>query len=137
MLLQDMKNKVSIPSDTKKIKDVTTKIVKLLVDNNVSKSNIFDIRLSVEESVINAIEYGNKKDPKLTVDIEFSINKKEFEVSIEDQGRGFDYKALPDPTKEENILRFHGRGIYLIHSLMDKIEYNKKGNMVRLTKYLT
>ena len=54
---------------------------------------------------------------------------------MEDQGKGFDRVALPDPTKDEHILRSHGRGVYLVHKLMDKVEYNEKGNKVKLVKY--
>lgn len=57
-----------------------------------------------------------------------------FEARIEDQGAGFDIAALPDPTQPENLLRARGRGVFLIHTFMDEVEYTKPGNAVTLRK---
>ena len=136
MPAQAVTNSIKIPSDLKHIREVSQKIVALLMERNTDKSIIFDVRLSLEESILNAIEHGNNKKKDLTVDISFTIEGGKIEITVEDKGEGFEHKSLPDPTKDENILRAHGRGVYLIHKLMDKIEYNDKGNRVSFTKYL-
>lgn len=135
MPVQKMKESITILSNIKYIKKISSRIVDLLMEHKIDKSCIFDIRLSVEESVINAIEHGNKKNEKLKVNVSFSIDDKRIEIDIEDQGKGFDHFTLPDPTKNNNVLRIHGRGVYLVHKLMDKVEYNDKGNRVKLVKY--
>lgn len=133
---QSVNESISIPSNIKNIRSVSSKIVELLIERKVNKSIIFDIRLSVEEAILNAIEHGNKNNEDLNINISFSIDGTKAEIAVEDQGAGFDHISLPDPTTDENILRSHGRGIYLIHKLMDKVQYNDKGNRVRLIKYL-
>lgn len=134
--VNNISGSVKISSDIKEIKAVSSRIVNLLMERKVDKSDIFDVRLSLEESLLNAIEHGNKKDKNLSVNISFVIDETKILITIEDEGRGFSHKELPDPTTDENILRSHGRGIYLIHKLMDEVRYNDGGNKVQLTKYI-
>ena len=55
---------------------------------------------------------------------------------MEDEGSGFDPEKVPDPTVEENMLKYGGRGVYLIKRLMDEVEYNDRGNRVKMVKYI-
>ena len=135
MPAQAVSESIKIRSNAKHLKKVSTRIVDLLMKRNVDKNHIFDIRLSIEEAVLNAIEHGNKGDESQTVNISFVIDDQRIEITVEDQGNGFSHIGLPDPTVDGNILRSHGRGVYLIHKLMDKIQYNDKGNRVKLIKY--
>jgi serine/threonine-protein kinase RsbW len=128
--------RISIASNFKNIGQAVNEVLHLLKDIKANESDIFDIRLSLEEALINAIKYGNKFDEQLTVDIEFIHNHSKVTITIKDQGDGFDYHSLPDPTKEENLLKARGRGVFLIKHLMDKVEFNKKGNHLTMTKYL-
>lgn len=57
-----------------------------------------------------------------------------FEIRIEDQGKGFDASKLPDPTDPENLLRARGRGVFLIRTFMDEVEYTPPGNVVTMRK---
>jgi serine/threonine-protein kinase RsbW len=50
----------------------------------------------------------------------------------QDEGKGFDYHNLPDPTAPENILKENGRGIFLMKNLSDEIEFNDSGNEVTI-----
>ncbi|MFH1752685.1 MAG: ATP-binding protein [Candidatus Omnitrophota bacterium] len=137
MPVQCARESIKITSNVKNIRKVSPRIISLLQERNIDNAYIFDIRLSVEETVLNAIEHGNGKNEKLTVEVTFAIDDQKIEISVEDQGPGFDHKSVPDPTKSGNILRSHGRGVYLVHKLMDKVEYNDKGNKVKLTKYFS
>jgi len=56
------------------------------------------------------------------------------EFTIRDDGPGFQYFSLPDPTSPENLLRASGRGVMLIRTFMDVVEYNSKGNQVIMSK---
>ena len=129
-----MKKKISINSELKNVRPIVEEILKLLKKNNVGDSHIFDIRLSLEESLINAIKYGNRFDRDLKVDIEYQLDADKIIIDIADKGKGFDHKAVPDPTNSENLLIPRGRGVYLIKHLMDKVEYNNKGNRVTMEK---
>jgi serine/threonine-protein kinase RsbW len=53
-------------------------------------------------------------------------------VCVSDEGAGFDPSRVPDPTRPENLNRPGGRGLFLIRSLMDEMEYNERGNSLRM-----
>ena len=127
---------MTVPSSFKEIKQVASAIAGLLKNAKADESDIFDIRLSLEEALINAAKYGNKLDERRNVFIDFTIAGNKVTITIEDEGEGFDHNDLPDPTKEENLLKSSGRGVFLIKHLMDEVEYNKKGNRITITKYL-
>jgi serine/threonine-protein kinase RsbW len=131
-----MNKRITIKSNLKNIKDAVAKIIEMLHSLKAAESDIFDIRLCMEESLINAIKYGNKQDERLPVTIDFKHEDNSVVISIEDKGIGFDFKSLPDPTKEENLLKAKGRGVFLIKHLMDDMKFNSKGNRVTMKKYL-
>lgn len=111
-------------------------ILSYLKGIKAEESFIFDIRLSLEEALINAIRYGNRLDENLSVDVDFTHHGNKVIIAVEDKGRGFDYRSLPDPTRQENLLKPKGRGIFLIRHLMDEVEFSKKGNRITMAKFL-
>jgi serine/threonine-protein kinase RsbW len=134
------RRKITIPSSFSKIKYVIRQVSDFLKSLRLDDSTMFDLRLSLEEALINAIKHGNKLDKRLSIDIEFIIelmrDNNKLIVHIEDEGNGFDYQNLPDPTKEENLLKTSGRGVFLIRHLMDEVTFNKKGNRISMVKRL-
>ncbi len=100
-----------------------------------SDSVLFAIKLALEEGLNNAIKHGNAYDPDKMVELEFDVTPQQARITITDQGEGFDPDAVPDPTADENLERPCGRGIMLMRAYMDKVEYNRRGNRVRLLKH--
>jgi anti-sigma regulatory factor (Ser/Thr protein kinase) len=92
-----------------------------------------NVLIATLEAVNNAIVHGNKKNEKLDVDIEFITIKDDLMLIVEDQGKGFDYKNIPDPTSPENIEKINGRGVFLMEKLSDHIEFENNGSKVKLT----
>jgi serine/threonine-protein kinase RsbW len=81
------------------------------------------ISMSVRESVTNAIQHGNKLDQSKKVDIRFDVASDQLEISVKDQGTGFQVDDLPNPLDPENLLKPSGRGIFYIRSFMDEVEF--------------
>lgn len=127
---------LKIPSDIKYIKETSSGILKWLEPRKLDDSALFDIRLCAEEMIRNAITHGNNSDSSLKVMIGYWLEGDRLIIEVEDEGIGFDPGKVPDPTIEKNIMKGGGRGVFLVRKLMDKIEFNDKGNKVRLTKYL-
>ena len=125
---------MQIPSDIKHIRKASSEIEKFLGSANVDSSLIFDIRLSVEEAIKNAIIHGNKNNGKLPVFISYSLEGNKFHVEVEDRGNGFNPANIPDPTLDDNLLRAGGRGVFLIERLMDEVKYNDRGNKLFMVK---
>ena len=95
------------------------------------KENIYgNVLVSVTEAVNNAIVHGNKEDKNKKVKIKLRKNKKSVRFVIEDEGCGFDYNNLPDPTSPENVEKVKGRGVYLIKNLSDKTKFRNGGRVI-------
>lgn len=81
---------------------------------------------------------ARRNDPRFsgrTVSIKYELTEDYVEYFIEDEGRGFDYKSLPDPRDPENFLKNSGRGLLIVRIHMDEVDWNEKGNIIRLKKY--
>jgi len=130
------KTVVKIPSTIEYIKKVSSKILKALETYNVNQDTLFDIRLCVEEIIRNAIVHGNHSDKNLSVRVAYWIKDGRMNIEVEDEGGGFDYKNLADPTTAENITKNSGRGIFLVKNLMDEVEFNDSGNKIKMIKYI-
>jgi serine/threonine-protein kinase RsbW len=95
----------------------------------------FAVRTGFEEAVTNAIAHGNGGDPNKSAAIDVAVGASRIEITIEDEGPGFNQACLKDPTADENLLKESGRGVMLMRSFMDEVHYNDAGNRVRLVKY--
>jgi len=123
-----------IPSVTAEGLKVQETIIQMLQERGYSDRDIFDVRLALEEALVNAIKHGNGSDLAKQVYVDGYVNTTEMHVKIRDEGPGFDVEDVPDPTADENLERPSGRGIMLMRAFMSKIEYNAAGNCVVLEK---
>ena len=114
--------------------EVCKDILARLDEEGFTQDDRFAVHLAFEEAFANAVKHGNKLDVDKTVTIDYSITQDRFEIIITDQGKGFDPNALPDPRNEENLYKYGGRGVLLMQSYMDKVEYNPEGTSVRMFK---
>lgn len=94
-----------------------------------------NVLIAVTEAVNNAIMHGNKNNGNAQVFIKSAEGDQSFCFSIEDEGIGFDFTTLPDPTAPENIEKENGRGIFLMKNLADEVEFENNGR--RVTIYFT
>jgi serine/threonine-protein kinase RsbW len=123
---------VSYPQN---IESLFAKIIETAsLPKGVCRDDIFAIELSFAEAVSNALIHGNLRSPQKKVRIEFGYNDGVFEMIITDQGEGFNKSNIPDPTDQQNLAKDTGRGLLLMENYMDKVEYNKKGNQIRMSK---
>lgn len=114
------------------------KVENLLIEINntfqLQMEKFINFQIAVSEAIINAIVHGNKENPEKFVFVFISCNDKSLCIKIQDQGDGFDIKKLPDPTDQSNILKEHGRGIFIIKTLVDEfsIDTSKSGTILTL-----
>ena len=90
------------------------------------------ILIATVEAVNNSIMHGNKEDDSKKVKVEFTINEDFVSITIEDEGPGFNFYNVPDPTTPENIENIHGRGVYLMKHLADDVIFHGRGNKVEI-----
>ncbi len=91
-----------------------------------------NILISLTEAVNNAIIHGNCEDESKTVRIQFRKRKDHLAVRVMDEGCGFDYQSVPDPTAPENLLQVGGRGVFLMQQLSDSVEFHNNGSTVEM-----
>ncbi len=126
---------VVVESKPSAIVKVCRWILSKLKANNFSQEDIFAVHLALEEAFLNAVKHGNKLDPKKEVKINYSVSIDKVEISMTDSGRGFDPNRIPDPRYGENLYKTEGRGLFLIRAYMDEVEFNKRGNRIRMVRY--
>ncbi len=123
---------ISITSDYAAVSKVETLVDKICSELGVQEDYYGNVLIAVTEAVNNAIQHGNIFDNELVVYVAVGDNPEEFCFTVRDQGRGFDFEHLPDPTAPENIEKENGRGIFLMRSLADEVEFDDKGCTVNI-----
>jgi len=123
---------ITINSDIEQLKVVETLVDKLSKKLGVSDEVYGKILISTVEAVNNAILHGNKGDISKMVTVNISADGNVLDITVTDEGEGFEYGNLPDPTDPKNIENLHGRGVFLMRRLADSIEYNISGNEVKM-----
>jgi serine/threonine-protein kinase RsbW len=121
---------LSIPSDFGSISKVEVLIDDVCEKLHVNEDYYGNVLIAVTEAVNNAIEHGNKMRKDLNVDLAVGDKESDFCFSIKDYGAGFDFDHLPDPTAPENIEKENGRGIFLMKSLSEEVEFTEGGSNV-------
>ncbi|MDA3890176.1 MAG: ATP-binding protein [Salinivirgaceae bacterium] len=127
-----MDKKLAIASDIRNICIVEQLIDEINKKYNLDKDIYGNILIAVLEAVTNSVIHGNKRNVKKTVQLDFATTDDHFVFIIEDQGPGFDYTKVPDPTRPINVEKPHGRGIFLMIKLSDEILFENKGRRVVL-----
>ncbi|WP_411273604.1 ATP-binding protein [Daejeonella sp.] len=119
-----------------KIDSITT--VENFIDTLSEKYNLSDeiyanVLTCLSEATVNAIIHGNREDPSKIVYINLEvIEDKRLIFTVSDQGDGFDFNSLPDPTAPENLENLTGRGVFIIKRLADQCIFNSRGNELEL-----
>lgn len=127
---------IQIPSLTENIR-----IIESFIDNAKEKYQLDDdiygnIMIAVTESVNNAIVHGNKSVADKNVSLSLVLSEGSIKFIIQDEGVGFNYDQLPDPTSPEKVDQPSGRGIFLMKHLSDEVEFQDSGKRVELTFYM-
>ncbi|MEO1053752.1 MAG: ATP-binding protein [Bacteroidota bacterium] len=127
---------ISIPSLFENIR-----MIESFIDNAREKFHLNDdiygnIMIAVTESVNNAIKHGNSNDKRKNVSLTLSLHDDMIKFVVQDEGAGFDYQNLPDPTAPENLEKPGGRGIFLMKHLSDEVSFKEEGSIVELCFYI-
>ncbi|MBN2273205.1 MAG: ATP-binding protein [Bacteroidales bacterium] len=127
-----MKKSLKITSKIENLRKVEKLVDEISAEYKISSDIYGNILIAALEAANNAILHGNKLDEGKMVNIEVEKEEKILKIQIDDEGNGFDYKNIPDPTAPENIENVNGRGIFLMEKLSDKIEFSRNGARVEL-----
>lgn len=123
---------MQIASRMEGITEVEALINSLCEDFGVEETHYGEILIAMTEAVNNAIVHGNKLDSNKMVDIQVTVSGSELQFRIADEGPGFDFENIPDPTSPENIEKPNGRGVFLMRQLADACEFEELGRIAIL-----
>ncbi len=96
-----------------------------------------EIRLGLQEALVNAAKHGNNLDPSKTVEIQFSVSRYEYWWVISDQGNGFYYPNCCHRKPHDNFPQEEGecgRGLFILHKIFDKVHWNNNRRELSLCK---
>ncbi len=127
-----MKKVIKIPSKIENLRKVEKVIDEISGEFHIGEDLYGNILIASLEATNNAIMHGNKLDESKNVTIAFNLEGQTLSVKVEDEGKGFDYNHIPDPTAPENIENVNGRGIFLMEKLSDKMNFSRNGATVEL-----
>ena len=123
---------ISFPSVADNIGLVEKLINEICNSYHVPEDHYGNILVAVTEAVNNAIQHGNKLDPGKKVNLSFLADESKLSFEVSDQGDGFNFSDLPDPTNPTNLEKPNGRGVFLMKHLADKVEFANNGRTVLL-----
>jgi serine/threonine-protein kinase RsbW len=128
---------LSLPSRIDTVATAAAAVAEFLGRLGISDEAAFGIDMAVREAVTNAVLHGNRQDEEKVVDINLKSSPEAVEISVHDQGPGFNPEEVPDPTTQENILKTSGRGIFFMRTFMDEVDWLIRpggGTTVRMIK---
>jgi serine/threonine-protein kinase RsbW len=128
---------LSLPSRIDTVAKAAAAVAEFLSRSGISDDTAFGIDMAVREAVTNAVIHGNRQDENKTVDVTLKSSPDAVEISVHDQGPGFNPEDVPDPTAAENILKASGRGIFFMRTFMDEVDWlirPEGGTTVRMVK---
>lgn len=130
---------LSFPSRIEAVGEAAAAVSEFMNRLKLPEDVAFGVDMAVREAVTNAVVHGNKLDDTKVVRLKLRNTPAVFEITVHDQGNGFNPNDVPDPTKDENILRTSGRGIFFMRNFMDEVDWSaglKGGTTVRMIKRL-
>ncbi len=130
-----IKYSMVVESRPSAIVEVCEQMLSKLEANGFDKDDIFAVHLALEEAFLNAVKHGNKMDPTKEVKIDYSVGLDKIEISMTDEGEGFEPSSVADPRFGEGLYKPGGRGLLLINSYMDMVKFTERGNSLYMVRY--
>ena len=126
-----------MPSRIETVAAAAAAVAEFVGRSGVSDDAAFGIDMAVREAVTNAVLHGNRQDENKIVELVLKSSPDAVEISVHDQGPGFNPEDVPDPTATENLLKTSGRGIFFMRTFMDEVDWlirPEGGTTVRMLK---
>jgi serine/threonine-protein kinase RsbW len=126
----------SMPADAEAIATVVDAISEILAQLEIPEQKRLEVALAVQEALANAVVHGCGNDPSKQVRCRMKSDPQgRIVITVTDPGPGFSPDLLSDPKRRENLHADHGRGVYLIHQLMDEVHFQRGASEIRMWKY--
>jgi serine/threonine-protein kinase RsbW len=128
---------LALPSRIEAIEEAAAAAAEFISRSGIEQEAAFGIDMAVREAVTNAVLHGNRQDEAKLVVIQFKSSANALEITVRDEGSGFNPESVPDPTDPLNLMKTSGRGILFMRTFMDDVEWSHHpsgGTLVRMLK---
>ncbi|HSE33942.1 MAG TPA: ATP-binding protein [Pyrinomonadaceae bacterium] len=128
---------LTLPSRIETVAKAANAVADFVSRSGISEEAAYGIDMAVREAVTNAVVHGNEQDEQKAVELTLKSSPEAVEITVHDQGQGFNPEAVPDPTENENIMKTSGRGIFFMRTFMDEVTWSIRpggGTTVRMLK---
>ena len=134
--IQNLHEKIEfeVPSLISLMHGILDYLMKRVEKTGIIKAENSNLFVALDEAFVNAVKHGNKYDATKLVRITAEVSTKEARFTVEDEGDGFNVAEIPDPTDTTNLFKTSGRGVLIIHNVMDEVRYNERGNRLEMIK---
>ena len=132
MIQSSITQNIELSSKLENLAQIEQFVDDLCEQFDISEDHYGNILIALTEAVNNAITHGNQLNPSKKVCLNMGTTLNEVEFTIKDEGNGFDFNNVPDPTLPENIEKLSGRGIFLMKSLADDVVFEEEGTKIKL-----
>lgn len=129
--------KMEFNSNISNISKIEELIEKVCDNHHITEDYYGNILIALTEAVNNAIVHGNHLDSNKKVSLCYETNNNQVCFIVKDEGKGFDFTKIPDPTLPQNINKLNGRGVFLMRSLADEVVFEENGSKVKLKFCIT
>ena len=124
-----------LPTDIAIVSPFVDQMMRFISKFRPEDDSNYEIELALREALVNAIVHGNQNDPSKRIYFHCRCKSNgDVSITVEDEGNGFEHDTIADPTSPDNLLRTNGRGIYLIRTLMDEVDFTQGGSVVHMRK---
>jgi serine/threonine-protein kinase RsbW len=137
LILTEELTELILPSSIEAINDAASAAAEFVMRSGLGEEAAYAVDMAVREAVTNAVLHGNRQDQAKKVEVSFKSSPDAIEITVRDQGNGFNAESVPDPTDPQNLLKTNGRGILFMRNFMDEVEWSRDpqgGTVVRMTK---
>ena len=115
--------------------EIQDNVLARMIDFQYTETDLFSVRVAIEEALANALLHGHQGDKGLEIEVSWKVDGTSVEISVKDQGGGYDPNMVPDPTADENLTLPSGRGVAMMRSFMDEVLINERGNKVTMVRH--
>jgi serine/threonine-protein kinase RsbW len=125
----------SLPSRVAAVSPFVDQLLPFILKFRNADGSETDVEMALHEALVNAVMHGNGENPHKRVYVTCRCYVDgEVSITVRDEGQGFNSEEVANPTTPENLLLTHGRGIYLMKTLMDEVSFDEGGAVVMMRK---
>lgn len=131
--MPQIRKQLTVKSNVDALSEVESVVDQMHENGHIPSEHYGNVMVATTEAFLNAVNHGNAEDDSKHIRIDIEMEEAKCQITISDEGHGFDYENIPDPTSPENLEKVSGRGLFIIKNLADELEFERNGATMIMT----